>query len=340
MAAATTRRRTTRPVNAGRGRGAARREGRAGARAPGRLGFSALVAMLADSPPAPPFLRAQLASSSPHSSGQFTSPRICTSGSSTTPKRSYTLRLAAAITARMSAVVAVPVFSTKLACFGESRAPPIASPPQPAASSSWPAEWPSARGSSGLTKVDPKVLIPEGWASLSPPAHLPHRPLHLGGIRLREREGGAGDHLPLAEVGAAVAEPELVGLPALAARRGGDRHPRPAPCRARRRRRWRSSAPRRRRCRGCSRRTRAPRGPSPPPGRPPRGASRRRRMTPASRPVRSGSGRRPASTPGLGIPRRRPAGWSRIRRRRPRSPPGLRPGEQLHDLLIRSGRAK
>ena len=67
--------------------------------------------------------------------------------------------------ATTSAVVASPVFSTKLACFSENLAPPTASPRQPASSSRTPALRPPARGSSGFLKVEPKVLIPEGWAS-------------------------------------------------------------------------------------------------------------------------------------------------------------------------------
>src|SRR5881394_521045 len=104
----------------------------------------------------------------PHSSqpsGQRTSPRSCTSGSSSTPKLSWTRRRPAAISSKTSAVVASPAFSTKLACFAEKRAPPTLRPRQPAASSSCPAVRPAARSSSGFLKVEPKVLIPEGCAS-------------------------------------------------------------------------------------------------------------------------------------------------------------------------------
>jgi hypothetical protein len=58
------------------------------------------------------------------------------------------------------------MFSTKLACFSEKRAPPNVRPRQPASSSRTPALRPSARGSSGFLKVDPKVLMPDGCAAL------------------------------------------------------------------------------------------------------------------------------------------------------------------------------
>ena len=47
----------------------------------------------------------------------------------------------------------------------EARAADV-SPRQPASSSRTPALRPSARGSSGFLKVEPKVLMPEGWAAL------------------------------------------------------------------------------------------------------------------------------------------------------------------------------
>src|SRR3954447_1922222 len=96
--------------------------------------------------------------------GRRTSPRTCTSGSSSTPKRCLTRRRPSAISSSTSAVVASPVFSTKLACFSAKPAPPRPIPRQPAASSSWPAVIPCARSSSGFLKVEPKVLMPEGCA--------------------------------------------------------------------------------------------------------------------------------------------------------------------------------
>ena len=97
--------------------------------------------------------------------GKAQSPSVCTSGSSATPKRSSTRPRPSAITAITSAVVASPVFSMKLACFGAKRAPPTASPLHPASASSNPALRPCARGSSGFLKVEPKVLMPCGCAS-------------------------------------------------------------------------------------------------------------------------------------------------------------------------------
>src|SRR5271168_39123 len=96
----------------------------------------------------------------PH--GQRTGPSVCTSGSSATPKRSSTRRRPSAISATISAVVAAPVFSMKLACLGAKRAPPTPTPLQPASARSKPADRPPARGSSGFLKVDPNVLIPCG----------------------------------------------------------------------------------------------------------------------------------------------------------------------------------
>src|SRR5581483_5033171 len=101
-----------------------------------------------------------------HSAGSSTGPSTCISASSATPNRSFTRRRPSAMTAITSAVLASPWFSTKFACLAENPAPPIRSPRQPAASSSWPALRPSARGSDGFLKVDPNVLMPEGWAAL------------------------------------------------------------------------------------------------------------------------------------------------------------------------------
>src|SRR5581483_3117911 len=100
-------------------------------------------------------------------SGHSTSPSTCTSGSSSIPKRSDTRRRPSAMSRSTSAVVAWPRFSTKFACFGAKRAPPTRIPAQPAAASSSPAVRPEARGSpgSGFLNVEPKVLIPDGWAS-------------------------------------------------------------------------------------------------------------------------------------------------------------------------------
>jgi hypothetical protein len=58
------------------------------------------------------------------------------------------------------------MFSMKLACFGEKRAAPTSSPWHPAASSNSPALRPSAFESSGFLKVEPNVLMPDGWVAL------------------------------------------------------------------------------------------------------------------------------------------------------------------------------
>ena len=65
------------------------------------------------------------------------------------------------------------------------------------------------------------------------------------------RKEAPRDDLALAEVGAAVGEAELVGSAALGALGRCRSRPIRGCARARRRRRWRSSAPPRRRCRGC-----------------------------------------------------------------------------------------
>ncbi len=67
--------------------------------------------------------------------GSSSSPRNSTSCSSSTPNCSCARRRASAISASASAVVASPAFSMKFACLGEIRAPPIAWPFSPHASS-------------------------------------------------------------------------------------------------------------------------------------------------------------------------------------------------------------
>ena len=162
----------------------------------------------------------------PVQSGEVsTSPRNCTSGSSSTPKRSRTRRRPSPISAITSAVVASPMFSTKFACFSEKRAPPTVSPRQPASSSSTPALRPSARGSSGFLKVEPKVLMPDGCAALRE-ARMSASVAFTdsGSASLSANEARATISLS-DEVRAAVAEAELVGSPALGAARGRDLHP-------------------------------------------------------------------------------------------------------------------
>ena len=120
-----------------------------------------------------------------------------------------------------SAVVASPWFSTKFACLAENPAPPTRRPRQPAASSSWPAVRPSARGSSGFLNVEPNVLIPHGCAALRRARIVGEGRLDVVGLA-----AGASAKLARAtissgpQVRAAVGEAELVGGAALGARAG------------------------------------------------------------------------------------------------------------------------
>ena len=59
---------------------------------------------------------------------------------------------------------------------------------------------PSARGSSGFLKVEPKVLIPDGWASRRLLRISASVALTVGRIGRRERERAPGDDLAVAEV--------------------------------------------------------------------------------------------------------------------------------------------
>ena len=63
------------------------------------------------------------------------------------------------------------------------------------ASSSWPAVRPSARGSSGFLKVEPKVLIPDGWASRRCPRISARVALTAAGSASASPNDGARDHL-------------------------------------------------------------------------------------------------------------------------------------------------
>ena len=113
-----------------------------------------------------PEMRARALSDRLQSLGSATGPSACTSGSSSTPNRSLTRRRPSAITATTSAVRRLAVVLDEVrVLLGEARAAD-AQPRQPAASSSWPALRPSARGSLGFLKVEPNVLIPDGWASV------------------------------------------------------------------------------------------------------------------------------------------------------------------------------
>ncbi len=117
----------SRTSNAARARGARARRGRAAAEVRlGRRGGAQAAKRRSLPSPAPPVARER--------TGRAPGPRA----RARSPKRSVTRRRPSAISAITSAVVASPWFSTKLACLSEKRAPPIRSPRQPAASSSWP----------------------------------------------------------------------------------------------------------------------------------------------------------------------------------------------------------
>ncbi len=98
------------------------------------------------------------------------------------------------------------------------------SPRQLTASSSWPADWPSALASSGLTKVEPKVLMPLGCASRRR-SRIPAIVCLTASGSPSKREGRAGDDLARAEVRAAIGEAEILRARSLAAGGGADRHP-------------------------------------------------------------------------------------------------------------------
>ncbi len=86
-----------------------------------------------------------------------------------------------------------------------SRAPPTVSPRQPASSSSTPALRPSARSSSGFLKVEPKVLMPDGWAALRRARMSASVAFTSAGSASSSRKEACGHHLARAQVGVAVA---------------------------------------------------------------------------------------------------------------------------------------
>ena len=158
--------------------------------------------------------------------GKRTSPSVCTSGSSSTPKRSSTRRRPSAITASTSAVVAAPVFSMKLACLSAKRAPPTASPLQPASASSSPALRPSRAGIVGVLEGRAERPDPLRLGLVAQAAHLRERRLD-GARHPRAPEQHAGTHhdLALAQVRAPVGESELRGPDSPHAARRGELDP-------------------------------------------------------------------------------------------------------------------
>ena len=204
----------------------------------------------------------------------------------------------------------------------------------PAASRSWPAVRPSAPGSSGFLKVDPKVLIPDGWASRRLARISASVALIAAASPVGKLERGPRDDLARFQVRAPVREAELVRAPALGAVRRADGHPLEHARRAPRRMRWRSSAPPRRRCPGML-------IPNSSPPRPQEAAFAVAEGSRAPPPqtsrcphARPGAGRRPASAPAPGSRRPRRGGSS------PSRPPDRdlllrRPAQQLDQLAPR-----
>ena len=155
-----------------------------------------------------------------------------------------------------------PLFSTKFACFSEKRAPPTCEP----AAARGVEEL--ARGPSlapwvvGVLEGRPEGLDPGGLGLLAARAHVGQGRLHgVGVCRLRPKRRATRPRPPR-DSSAGRRSPAWPGC-AASCRPPWSRRPTRGRVRARRRMRWRSCAPRRRPCRGCSRRTRRPRGPKP-----------------------------------------------------------------------------
>ena len=189
---------------------------------------------------------------SSHPSGQPTSPSTCTSGSSSTPKRSCTRRRPSAISSSTSAVVAVAgVLDEVGVLLGEAGAA-LAQAPAAGRLEQLTGAAPLGALVFGVLEGRAEGLDPRGLRLAALAAHLVHRALDLRRVvRAAAGSDARDDHLAGAEVGAAVGEAELLGHAALAPARRCRPRPTRAPRRAGRRRRWRSSSPRRRRCRGC-----------------------------------------------------------------------------------------
>ncbi len=125
----------------------------------------------------------------PTATGSRTSPSVCTSGSSSTPKRSATHAPALGHQGEhIGRAGAAGVLDEVRVLRGEAR-PPTVSPAQPASASSSPALRPCARGLSGFLNVEPNVLIPCGWASW----RRARSSASARGDRLRVRAGSAAN---------------------------------------------------------------------------------------------------------------------------------------------------
>ena len=181
-------------------------------------------------------------------------PSVCTSGSSSTPKRSSTRRRPSRhqlddVGGRRGAGVLdeVGVLGRKARA---ARPPGRCSRPRTAAARRC---VPRRADRSGFLNVEPNVLMPCGCASWRRPRISRERRLDAArGRRRGARKDARATISPGRRLELAVAEAQLLGRAALGARRRvDDLRPLAAPAPARRRRRWRSCAPRRRRCRGC-----------------------------------------------------------------------------------------
>ena len=112
-----------------------------------------------------------------------------------------------------------PSFSMKFACTGEMRAPPIAKPFSPQASSS----WPLVRSPGGFLNTEPNVRAFRGCAAVRRscmPRIVARIVRRSAGVR---REHGAGHDLVRSRCRAAVAQAELL-RPAARVPRGRDDH--------------------------------------------------------------------------------------------------------------------
>ena len=126
------------------------------------------------------------------------------SGTSAMPVASSTRRRTSTTRRRTSSAVAPASAWKKLACFGETTAPPTRRPLSPSESMSRPAESPG-----GLANTEP-ALEPPGLVLPAPADDRGDLGLGRGRVAVDHPERGPGDHLGGREGRAAVAEPERV----------------------------------------------------------------------------------------------------------------------------------
>ena len=152
-------------------------------------------------------------------------PSVCTSGSSSTPKRSSTRRRPSAISASDRRCVASAGVLDEVRVLGGEAGAPHGQPLQPASASRSPRCGQPRGDRSGFLKVEPKVLMPCGWASWRRARISARRRLDASGSARLERQDRRARRSRRREVRAPVGEPELVGLASLGA--GGGRRSRP-----------------------------------------------------------------------------------------------------------------